>query len=68
MLGTIRTLDSKMQKEVHERIRNTVKHIAASNGTEADVTIDTKTLVTYNDPTLVKLTLPFLEKWQAKAM
>lgn len=62
MLGTIRTLDSKMQKDVHERIRNTVKHIAASNGTTAEVTIDTKTLVTYNDPALVKLTLPFLEK------
>jgi len=66
MLGTIRTLDSKMQKEVHERIRNTVKHIAASNGTEAEVTIDTKTLVTYNDPELVKLTLPFLEKAAGK--
>lgn len=66
MLGTIRTLDSKMQKEVHERIRNTAKHIAASNGSEADVTIVTKTLVTYNDPTLVKLTLPFLEKAAGK--
>lgn len=66
MLGTIRTLDSKMQKEVHERIRNTAKHIAASNGTEADVTIVTKTLVTYNDPALVKLTLPFLEKAAGK--
>lgn len=66
MLGTIRTLDSKMQKEVHEGIRNTAKHIAASNGTEADVTIVTKTLVTYNDPALVKLTLPFLEKAAGK--
>jgi amidohydrolase len=66
MLGTIRTLDSKMQKDVHERIKNTVTHIAASNGTTADVTIDTKTLVTYNDPALVKLTLPFLEKAAGK--
>lgn len=66
LLGTIRTLDSKMQKEVHERIRNTVKHIAASSGAEADVFIDTKTLVTYNDPELVKLTLPFLEKAAGK--
>ena len=60
--GTIRTLDSKMQKEVHERIRNTVKNIAASTGATAEVTIDTKTLVTYNEPSLVKKTLPSLIK------
>lgn len=61
MIGTIRTLDSKMQQEVHERIRNTVQHIAASSGAEAEVSIDTKTLVTYNDPELVKRSLPSLE-------
>jgi amidohydrolase len=60
--GTIRTLDSKMQKEVHERIINTAKNIAASAGATADVTIDTKTLVTYNEPSLVKKTLPSLIK------
>ncbi len=62
MTGTIRTLDSKMQKEVHERIKHTVKTIAASSGATADVTIDTKTLVTFNDPNLVKKTLPALIK------
>jgi amidohydrolase len=62
MEGTIRTLDSKMQKEVHERMRNTVKNIAASYGATADVTIDTKTLVTYNDPQLVAQSLPSLQK------
>ena len=62
MTGTIRTLDSKMQEEVHERIRNTVNTIAASSGATADVVIDTKTLVTYNDPALVKKTLPSLIK------
>jgi len=61
MIGTLRTLDPGMQKELHERIKNTVKHIAASAGATADVTISTKTLVTYNDPALVKLTVPFLE-------
>ena len=60
--GTIRTLDSKMQQDVHERIRNTVKNIAASSGATADVNIETKTLVTYNDPTLVTKTLPSLIK------
>lgn len=62
MTGTIRTLDSKMQVEVHERIKHTVKSIAESSGATADVTIDTKTLVTYNDPALVKKTLPSLIK------
>jgi amidohydrolase len=62
MEGTIRTLDSKMQTEVHERIRNTAKNIAASFGATVDVSIDTKTLVTYNDPKLVKASLPSLQK------
>ena len=62
MTGTIRTLDSKMQEEVHERIKHTVKTIAASSGATADVNIETKTLVTYNDPALVKKTLPSLVK------
>ena len=62
MTGTIRTLDSEMKKDVHERIKNTVKTIAASSGATADVNIETKTLVTYNDPALVKKTLPSLIK------
>ncbi len=62
MTGTIRTLDSKMQEEVHERIKHTVKTIAESSGATADVNIETKTLVTYNDPALVKKTLPSLIK------
>jgi amidohydrolase len=62
MTGTIRTLDSKMQEEVHERIKHTAKTIAESSGATADVNIETKTLVTYNDPALVKKTLPSLIK------
>ncbi len=62
MEGTIRTLDGNMQKEVHERIRNTVKNIAATYGATAEVTIDTKTLVTYNDPQLVAQSLTSLQK------
>ena len=62
MYGTIRTLDSKMQKDVHERIRRTATKIAEANGTTAEVTIDTKTLVTYNTPELTKQIIPSLEK------
>ena len=61
MKGTIRTLDSRMQKEVHERIKTTVNNIAAANGATAEINIDTKTLVTYNDPNLVKNSLRALQ-------
>jgi amidohydrolase len=60
MDGTIRTLDNDMQKKVHEQIRVTAKNIAQASGAEAEVTIDTKTLVTYNTPDLVRRTLPSL--------
>ena len=62
MAGTIRTLDDAMQKDVHERIKLTVQKIAESFGAKAEVSIETKTLVTYNTPDLVKQTLPSLEK------
>ena len=66
MAGTIRTLDSEMQKDVHERIRQTATKIAESVGATAEVSIETKTLVTYNTPDLVKKMLPSLEKAAGK--
>lgn len=61
MDGTIRTLDSDMQKEVHEKIKWTATKIAEASGATAEVTIDTKTLVTYNTPELVKKMIPSLQ-------
>lgn len=61
MLGTIRTLDSDMQKKVHQQFRHTIKTIGDASGVSTEVIIDTKTLVTYNDPALVKKMLPSLE-------
>jgi amidohydrolase len=61
MDGTIRTLDSKMQKDVHARIKHTATTIAEAGGATADVSIDTKTLVTYNTPELVKQMVPSLQ-------
>ncbi|WP_336514069.1 amidohydrolase [Pollutibacter soli] len=58
--GTIRTLDSKMQKGVHEKIRHVAKKIGESWGAQVEVEIETKTLVTYNDPALVSLLIPSL--------
>lgn len=61
MDGTIRTLDNNMQKEVHEKIKQVATHIAEASGAKAEVSIDTKTLVTYNTPELVKKMLTSLE-------
>src|SRR6201996_6696504 len=62
MTGTIRTLDTAMQRDIHERMRRTVTKIAESAGANAEISIDNKTLITYNDPTLVKLMLPSLQR------
>lgn len=61
MDGTIRTLDSDMQKMVHDRIRLMVTNIAAASGATAEVSIDTKTLVTFNNPELVKKSISSLQ-------
>ncbi|MBC7903575.1 MAG: amidohydrolase [Gemmatimonadaceae bacterium] len=60
--GTIRTLDAEMQKEVHSKIRRMAENIAAASGATVEVTIDTKTLVTYNDSSLVTMMAPSLHK------
>ncbi len=64
--GTIRTLDNNMQKDVHEKIKLTATKIAEASGATAEVVIDTKTLVTFNTPELVKGMLPSLEKAAGK--
>ena len=61
MAGTIRTLDSGIQTDVHQKIKLTAEKIAESMGATATVQIDRKTPVTYNTPELVKAMLPSLE-------
>lgn len=60
--GTIRTLDKEMEKEVWQRIERTAKNIAAASGATADVQITSKTLVTYNNPTLTTAMIASLNK------
>lgn len=60
--GTIRTLDTGMQKDVWMRIERTARKIAEASGATADVHIDTKTLVTYNNPQLTEQMIPSLQK------
>jgi metal-dependent amidase/aminoacylase/carboxypeptidase family protein len=55
-----------MQKDVHAKIKQTAEKIAESMGATAEVSIETKTLVTYNTPELVKKMLPSLEKAAGK--
>lgn len=66
MAGTIRTLDSDMQKDVHAKIRSTAKSIAESMGASVEVSIDTKAPVTFNDHGLVEKMLPSLYKAAGK--
>jgi amidohydrolase len=54
MSGTIRTFDAGMQKLIHEKIKLTATKIAESSGARAEVIIDKKTPVTYNDEKLTR--------------
>ncbi len=67
LTGTIRTLDTAMQRTIHERMLRTVTKIAESAGATADLNIEKKTLITYNDPALVKKMLPSLQKTAGEA-
>lgn len=61
MVGTIRTLNTDMQKKIHEKIRLTAAKIAESAGAIADVNITIGVPVTYNDPDLTAKMLPTLQ-------
>jgi amidohydrolase len=62
MAGTIRTLDSDMQKQVYEKLKLIATKIAESAGARAEVTIDSKTPVTYNDPALTEKMVASLQR------
>jgi len=62
LAGTIRTLDEDMQKKIHEKIKLTATKIAESAGATAEVTIENKTPVTYNDIPLTEKMVASLQK------
>lgn len=62
MAGTIRTLDEAMQDKIHEKIRLTATKIAESAGATAEVSIEKKTPVTFNDPALTEKMVASLRK------
>lgn len=62
LTGTIRTLDTKMQDLIHEKIKLTAESIAMSAGAKAEVEIRRGVPVTYNDPALTDQMLPSIQK------
>lgn len=62
MVGTIRTLDTDMQKTIHEKIRQVATKTAESMGATAKVEIQEGYPVTYNDPELTEQMVPTLQK------
>ncbi len=66
MGGTIRTLDEDMRQKIHEKIKLTATKIAESGGATAEVQIDNKTPITYNDPALTEKMVGSLERAAGK--
>ncbi len=53
MEGTIRTFDPKMRQDVIDKMKLTAQSIAAASGATAEVVVENKAQVTYNNPQLV---------------
>jgi amidohydrolase len=62
MIGTIRTLDTTMQRIIHEKIVTTATNIAESQGAKAEVNIFRGYPVTFNDPALTNKVIGVLER------
>ncbi len=62
MIGTIRTLDYDMQKQINKRMEEMVPAIAKAYGGDASIEITTSTAITYNDPELVEQMLPTMRQ------
>jgi amidohydrolase/hippurate hydrolase len=57
MSGTMRTMNEALRKQLHERLRNTVLHVAEAFGVSADIEIRTGYPVLYNDPLMTDLVM-----------
>ena len=61
LIGTIRTLDTAMQRQVHAAIRRIVTNVAEAHRAEATVDIAKGYPVTYNNPELTEKMVPTLK-------
>lgn len=66
MIGTIRTLDYDMQKQITERMKEMVPDIAKTYGGTATIEIKSNTDITFNNPELVTQMLPTLNRVAGK--
>tara|TARA_B100000949_G_scaffold235132_1_gene256678 strand:+ start:12032 stop:13318 length:1287 start_codon:yes stop_codon:yes gene_type:complete len=62
LIGTIRTLDYDMQKQVNQRMKEMAETIAKAYRAEATVEIDKGVPITYNDLDLTAASLPSLQE------
>lgn len=62
LIGTIRTLDYDMQKQVNDRMKEMAADIAKAYRAEATVQIAKGVPITYNDPALTEASLPSLQQ------
>ena len=62
LVGTIRTFDPVVQKDIHARIARIAEGVASGAGATVDVRITGNTPVTANDPALTARMLPTLER------
>lgn len=62
LIGTIRTLDPKMQDIIHEKIKITAENIARAQGAEAIVNIRRGVPVTFNAPQLTNQMIPTMKR------
>ena len=62
MIGTIRTLDVKMQDQLHADFQRVATNIGEAMGAKVTLTIDKVVPITYNDPELTRKTVPFIQK------
>ena len=60
--GTMRTLDESVRKNAQEMMRQTLAGITTAYGASFDIEWGTGNPVTYNDPDLVKETLPAIQR------
>lgn len=61
IVGTIRTLDYEMQKQLNRRMKEMVKSIAEAYRGEATIDISDGTAITYNNPELTAQMVPTIE-------
>lgn len=64
LIGTIRSLDSDMRKQIHQKIRKIATNVAASMDATVDIDIPMASSypVTYNTPALVEYMLPTMQR------